>query len=107
MNQDPIVASTRESAARKPEIDRAGRRIPECQPGEQAVALDRVRRARDGVPHIIEWRSQRLANAAVVVAVAAAAGMARDQGGAQQTLSVDDLVIAARAQRPPERRNLA
>ena len=58
--------------------------------------------ARDAVADIVGERRRRLADAAGVVAVAAAAGGARDQRGSDQTLRVDDRVVIAGAQRPPE-----
>src|SRR6185369_2460215 len=71
--------------------------IAERAAGDDAVSLDRVLRIADAVTHVVEGGSERLANAVPVITVAAATRHARDQGGAQQPLAVDDLVITAGA----------
>ena len=96
--QQHRVAFGRSAKARavEPEIGRALRRIAEREAAQDAIALDRMQRAADAVANVVERRRERLADARGVVAVAPAMGEARDDRGAQQTLTVDDLIVTRR-----------
>jgi hypothetical protein len=58
--------------------------------------------AGDAVADVVEQRGRTLANAAGVIAVPAAARRTRNEGGADQSLRVDDRVIRPPAQSAPE-----
>src|SRR5262245_55684253 len=72
---------------------------------ELSVALDRVRRPAHVKGSVIE-RAQRLARAAPVEAEAPARGETADQRALQQTLRVDDGVVAARLESGSHRTDL-
>jgi hypothetical protein len=55
-----------------------------------------VQIAADAVAHVVKRGGQRLADACAVIAVAASVRHARDDGGAQQALAVDDFVVTVR-----------
>ena len=63
--------------------------------------------ARDAMLDVVKPRRRGLADAARVIAVPAAMGEPRNGGGAQETLSIDDLVVTARTHRAGEAGDLA
>ena len=75
-------------------IERAARRITERKRREPAIALDRVQIAAHGMADIVEDRSERLLDAVSIVAVARAAGKARDECALEeQALGVDHRIV--------------
>ncbi len=79
-------------AARRPHqaiVDRLLRLVAEAQSRQQAVARHRVLVAGDGVRDVVEQRRNRFTDAGPIIAVAPAAGRARDQRRAHKALRID------------------
>jgi hypothetical protein len=97
----------RETAARKPEIDRAVGRVAKREAGQHAIARDGMEIARDAMLHAVKRGRRTLANAVRVVAMTAAPREPGDQRRFEKKpLRIDDLVITASAQRANEIRDL-
>ena len=109
MEQDAVRRCARlpNRVARQAEVGATIRHVAERKASERAVARDRVQIARDAMLDVVEPRRRRLADAACVIAVPAAMGEARNDGGAQETLSIDDLVVRARTHRAGEAGDVA
>src|SRR5260370_41565634 len=79
--------------ARQPEVDWAPGCVAEHQPGEHAIARDGMKIARDAMLDVVKEGGGRLADAACIIAVPAAAGEPRNNCRAPQALRVEELVV--------------
>src|SRR4029078_5842593 len=85
----------------------APRLVTERSPRQDSIAFGGMASAIDMMANIVKMRSEGLSNTGMVVSVPAPACCARNEGSAQESLAIHDIVIASCPNIAKARGNLA